>query len=77
MKSDPLYEKFIKRWEEVTEVPPQTVGALTPVYKKTVPYFKVAPWRVIVPAVFIFSAFVALLLEITAVQVASILQKGF
>lgn len=77
MKSDPLYHKFIKQWEEVTQIPPQTVGPLTPVYKRTVVHLKVAPWRIIVPAVFIITAFIALVLEVTAVQVASILQKGF
>lgn len=74
---DQLYQKFKHRWKEVTELPPQTLGPLTPVYKRTVPYFKIAPWRVLVPLSFIMVAFVALILEITATQVASLLQRGF
>lgn len=75
--TDQLYQKFVAKWDEVTELPPQTIGPLTPVYKKTVPYFKYAPWRVLMPVSFIIIAAVALALEITAVQVASFLQRGF
>lgn len=77
MKSDPLYQKFVARWDEVTELPPQTVGPLTPVYKRTVPYLKIAPWRVLFPLSFVIAASVALLLEVTAVQIATLLQHGF
>lgn len=74
---DKLYNNFKHRWQEVTELPPQTLGPLTPVYKRTVPYFKIAPWRILVPLSFIMVAAAALILEITATQVASLLQRGF
>ena len=74
---DVLYRKFKHRWEEVTELPPQTLGPLTYVYKRSVPYLKIAPWRILLPLSFVMVAAIALLLEITATQVASILQRGF
>lgn len=77
MKPDPLYEKFIQKWEEVTEMPPQTVGPLTPVYKKTVPLLKIAPWRILIPLAFVVIAGLFLMLQITAAQITSILQRGF
>lgn len=76
MKNDPLYARFVQKWDEVTEVPPQTVGLLTPFYKRTVPYFKYAPWRIMVPFAFVTAVSIALLLEFTATQIASWLQKG-
>ncbi len=75
--NDLLYKNFVKQWEKVTELPPQTVGPFTPVYKRTVRYFKVDPWRILMPVSFIIAAGTALLLEVTAVQVANILQRGF
>lgn len=77
MKSDALYQKFVQKWDEVTELPPQTVGPLTPVYKRTVPIFKVAPWRLFVPLAFTLAAGFALILQVTAVQIATLLQRGF
>ncbi len=74
---DNLYYNFYQKWEEVTSITPQTVGPLTPFYKKTVPFFKNAPWRVLVPMAFIITCVTALILEVTAVQIASILQRGF
>ena len=77
MKNNQLYHNFVAKWEEVTELPPQTVGPLTPVYKRAAPLLKVAPWRFIVPLSFIIACAVALVLEVTAVQVATLLQRGF
>lgn len=75
--SDKMYQKFLAKWEEVTELPTQEVGSLTPLFKRTVPYFKVAPWRVLLPLSFLLVASTALFFEQTAAQVASILQRGF
>lgn len=73
-----LFNNFYKRWEEVTTLPPQTVGPLTPVYKRVIPLFKYAPWRIIVPVTFIaVTAGAFLLQELSAVQLASLLQGGF
>lgn len=77
MSDDALYQKFLQRWEEVTELPPQKVGPLTPVYKLTVPFFKTAPWRVLIPLSVVLVVFAAVLFEVTAAQVASVLQRGF
>ncbi len=74
---DPLYQKFVQKWREVTDLPPQTVGPLTPIYKKTVPYLKFAPWRVLAPVSLILAAALAIILEVTSVQIASLLQRGF
>lgn len=76
MRHDPLYQKLVEKWEEVTIVSPQTVGPLTPLYKRAVPYFKVAPWKMLVPLAFVLTVFLALLLQVTAVEIASFLQRG-
>lgn len=77
MKSDPLYQKFMQKWDEVTELPPQTIGPFTPMFKRTAPYFKVAPWRVLIPLSFLFAVGIALVFEMTTVQLVSLLQRGF
>lgn len=77
MTSDPLHDNFMRRWEEVTELPPQTVGSFTPMYKRTVRHFKVDPWRILMPVSFLIATAIALILEVTAVQIANILQRGF
>jgi hypothetical protein len=57
--TDRLYDKFVKRWEEVTELPPQTVGPLTPFYRAVVRRLKVMPWPalVLVAIVFVFALY--------------------
>ena len=77
MSQRSLYRNFVKRRDEVTEIPTQTVGPLTPIYKRAVPYFKIAPWRILMPTAFLLAVIGALLLEVTAVQVATLLQQGF
>lgn len=76
--TDSLYRNFYKRWDEVTQLPPQRLGILTPAYKKVIPLFKNAPWRIIVPLVLVsVTAGVFVLQGITATQIASLLQGGF
>ena len=77
MNPDPLYQKFVAKWEEVTDLPTQAVGPFTPLYKKAVPYLKWAPWRILAPLSLILAALIALSLETTAVQIATLLQRGF
>lgn len=77
-KNANLYVNFYKRWEEVTTLPPQTLGPATHVYKRLIPFFKYAPWRIIVPLTFVAVTTGAFLLqELSAVQLASLLQGGF
>lgn len=75
--TDSLYDRFVTQWEKVTELPPQSVGPLTPVYKRTVRFFKVDPWRILLPVSLLIASGVALILEVTAVQIANLLQRGF
>jgi hypothetical protein len=75
--TDAIYHKFVKRWEEITDLPPQTVGPFTPYYKKTVKRLKVMPW----PALVMGSLFIVIGLYLffgPAVTIlTSILQRGF
>lgn len=76
MKTD-TYSRFVKRWEEVTELPTQSVGPLTPYYKKAVKRLKVMPWPVLV----IGSSFIVIGLYIVfgsaITLLVSVLQRGF
>lgn len=75
--TDALYQKFVKRWEEVMELPPQTVGPLTPYYKKLVVRLKVMPWPMFVVGSVVFVIGLYVLLGSAITMLVSILQKGF
>lgn len=75
--ADTLYNKFVKRWEEVTDLPPQTVGPLTPYYKKLVVKLKVMPWPILVVGAVITVVCIYLLVGSAITLLVSILQRGF
>ena len=75
--SDTLYKKFVHRWEEVVDLPPQSVGSLTPYYKMVTKRLKVMPW----PLLIVLSVLVVLALYLvigsTVTFLVSLLQRGF
>lgn len=75
--TDLLYEKLLKHWDEVTEVPPQTMGIFTPFYKEITKRLKVMPWIILIPIslVVVFSIYV--LLGSTVTFLVTLLQRGF
>ncbi|MBI2617629.1 hypothetical protein HYW55_05850 [Candidatus Gottesmanbacteria bacterium] len=77
MKNDRVYELLVAKMQEMTVVPPQTLGPLTFAYKRIVPYLKFAPWRSTVTFSFLLSVFLYFLLGSTVVKIASLLQFGF
>lgn len=74
---DVTYQKFIKRWEEVTELPPQTLGPLTKVYKQATKRLKIMPWPWfgVVSLVVVIALYVVFGSSIAGI--VSILQRGF
>ncbi len=71
------YRKFLFHLEEVFDLPPQTVGPLTPVYKKLVPLVKTMPWKIFVPLAFMVAFGLAYIFRAHAVWWVSLLQWGF
>lgn len=76
-KSDTTYERFVKRWEEVTDLPPQTLGPLTPHYKALVKRLKVMPWPAFVAVGVLTVVGLYFLLGTTIVFLTTLLQRGF
>jgi hypothetical protein len=74
--ADNLYQKFVRHWQEVTDVPPQNLGILTPYYKKTVAYLKEKPWLAFVITGFLTVFFLYLVLGSAIVIITSVLQRG-
>lgn len=76
-KTNKTYDRFVKRWEEVMDLPPQTLGPLTPQYKAITKRLKVMPWPLILGG----SILTAILLFVAAgsaiISFVSLLQKGF
>jgi len=75
--SDARYERFQKKWNEVTDLPPQTVGPFTPYYKMVTKRLKVMPLPklIIISIICILALFYIFGSGITFL--ASILQRGF
>lgn len=78
MKSnDAVFKKFVKRWEEVTDLPVQTIGPLTPLYKILVKRLKVMPLAAIIMCSLLLVIGLYMLLGSTITLLVSVLQKGF
>jgi hypothetical protein len=75
--TDTLYNKFVKRWEEVTDLPPQSVGPLTPYYKKVVTKLKIMPWPLLVVGSLLLVICLYLLIGSAITLLVSLLQRGF
>ena len=75
--TDTSYQKFVKRWQEVTEIPPQNIGFLTPIYKKVVKHLKAMPWPHYVFVSLLVAVGLYFLAGSAIVLLASILQRGF
>lgn len=75
--TDTVYQKFVKRWEEVTDLPPQSVGPLTPLYKMLVSRLKVMPWPALVAASILLVVCIYLLAGSGIAFLVTILQRGF
>jgi hypothetical protein len=75
--SNTTYQKFVKRWEEVTDLPPQTVGPLTPLYKAIARRLKVMPWPALVFCSLVVVIGLYLIIGSAITLLVSILQRGF
>lgn len=77
IKTDMAYEKFLKRLEEVMELPPQQFGRFTNVYKTMTGRVKTMPWI----AFFALSAFIVGVVYMffgSAISwMVTLLQRGF
>lgn len=75
--ADMTLQKFVKRWEEVVEIPPQTLGPWTRLYKIATKRLKIMPW----PWFVVGSLFFALVLYIAfgsaVTGIVTLLQRGF
>ncbi len=75
--TDTAYQKFVRRWEEVTDIPPQTLGPLTPYYKRLVRRLKVMPWPMFVLSSLFIVLGLYVLVGSAITFLVSLLQKGF
>ncbi|OGG09497.1 hypothetical protein A2154_02250 [Candidatus Gottesmanbacteria bacterium RBG_16_43_7] len=74
---DPTYQKFVRRWQEVSDLPVQSLGPLTPLYKLVTKRLKVMPWPVLLLIGVISVLGLYLILGTSVVRITSILQRGF
>ena len=75
--SDFTYKKFVARWEEVLDVPPQTLGPFTPLYKTLIRRLKIMPWPYFVLLAAAFVLILYFLLGSAITFLVTLLQRGF
>ncbi len=71
------YENFLRRWEEVTELPPQQFGRLTNVYKMVTGRIKTMPWLAFFGVSAAVVGIVYVFFGTTIVRMVTLLQRGF
>lgn len=71
------YRQFVSRWKETMDLPPQTVGPLTGLYKRMTHQLKIMP----MPTLLFVSAVLVILLIVllgpSIAPVVTLLQRGF
>jgi hypothetical protein len=77
MTNDQFFLKLVEKMDEVTIVPPQTVGPFTGFYKSLTSQFKVAPWKSAGIVSFLATLSMYLLVGGLLIRLASILQYGY
>lgn len=75
--ADRTYQKFVKRWEEVTELPPQTFGPLTALYRQATRRLKVMPWAWFIGVSLLVAAGLYIVFGSAIPAIVSLLQRGF
>ncbi len=70
-------QKFVKRWEEVVEIPPQTLGPLTRVYKSATKRLKIMPWPWFVGGSICIALILYLVFGSAVTGIVTLLQRGF
>lgn len=71
------FDTFVSHWEQVTDLPPQSVGVLTPWYKEVTRRLKVMPWPFLLALAITIAILLYLLFGTSIVGLTSILQRGF
>lgn len=75
--TDVTYQKFISRWQEVVDLPPQTLGPLTPFYKRLTARLKVMPWPFLVVGSLLVVSSLIFIMGKGITSLVSLLQRGF
>lgn len=77
MHTDKTYQMLIQKMHEVSTLPQQTMGPLTPLYRVVIPYAKEAPWRWFVLGSLVTGIFFYVVSGALIVKLVSTLQHGF
>lgn len=71
------YNAFVAKWKETTELPPQTVGPFTGVYKWVTHWVKIMPMPVLMGLSVVFVVGIIVFFGPSIVSLVTILQRGF
>lgn len=77
MKKNRILSQLLKKQKEIASPPPNRIGVFTPLYRQIIIYFKVAPYRWLIPLAFILSLMFYFVFKNKLVSLVTMLQKGF
>ena len=75
--TDKTYNHLLSKMKEISDLTPQRVGPLTPLYRIIIPFFKRDPWRPILLSSMVLTALLYIALGASIVWIVSMLQHGF
>ncbi len=75
--TDLTYQRFVKRWQEVTDLPTQSLGPFTGLYKWVTKRFKVMPWPWFVGMSIVVAVALYVFLGSAVSYLVTLLQRGF
>lgn len=75
--ADATYQKFVKRWEEVVDIPPQTLGPLTQTYKRMTKRLKIMPWPWFIGGSLLVAVLLYVVFGPAVSAIVTLLQRGF
>lgn len=70
-------QAFIQRWQETTDIPPQTIGPLTPYYKEVTKRLKTMPFSVLVTLSIVIVGVLLYVFGPSITSYVTLLQRGF
>ena len=74
---DALYAQVVQKWNETTDLPPQTAGPFTPLYKSLTKRLKVMPWPALLAGGILVVSVLYLLFGPGISFITTLLQRGF
>lgn len=70
-------QAFLNRWQETTDIPPQTIGPITPIYKEVTKRLKTMPFPMFIVLSVVIVGVLLYVFGSSITSYVTLLQRGF